>query len=177
MFYLLFFLILAVMIFLGFFLAKTKGESILEHIIRFSTVIFIALTMANLLLPDYFVCNKELPALSQMTGTKLQAMIRWLNAVCFTVLPIAVFQKNKYFEKIASLFCLPIAFINVINYDQYVEYFLFDRPSGLQTVRLFSESFKNFLVNEGFRAVFFGLLCHFQLVALILLTWKNRKKP
>lgn len=176
MFYLLFFVLLAVVIFFSFLLAKTKGENILEHIIRFSTVIFIALTMANLLLPDYFVCNKELPALSQMTGTKLHAMIRWLNAVCFTVLPIAVFQKNKYFEKIASLFCLPIAMINVIHYDQYIEYFLFDSPSGLQTVRLFSESFKNFFVDEIFRAVFFGLLCHFQLVALILLTWKNRKK-
>ena len=176
MFYVSFFILLIIAIFSCFILKMKKGEAVLDRIIRFSAVIFIVLTMAGLLLPDLFACSHEPPDLEQMTGTKIHAIVRWLNLVSFTVLPIAVFQKNKYFEKIASFFCLPMAVVNVICYNQYIYYFTVDSNSGLQTVRLFSQGFKDFLINETFRAVFFGLTCLFQMIALILLTYRNRAK-
>ena len=176
MFYFSFFSVLAVMLVLCLFFGKKKGEAALDRIIKISAVIFITLSLAGLLLPDIFACSHELPTLKTMTGTKVHAMVRWLNLVSFTVLPIAAFQKNKYFEKIASFFCLPMAVANVICYDQYIRYFTVNSYSGLQTVRIFTQAFRDFLINETFRAVFFGLTCLFQIVALFLLTYRNRAK-
>ena len=106
MFYLLLFCALAVLICVSLFLEKKKGVAVLERIVKISSVCFIVLTMAGLFLPDFFACSHELPNLGKMTGTKLHAMVRWLNLVSFTVLPIAVFQKNKYFlgQKVIDLF-------------------------------------------------------------------------
>ena len=176
MFYLSFFALLTVLLFLCMLWVKKKGDAVLDRLIGISAVMFIALSMAGLLLPDLFMCSHELPTLEKMTGTKFHAMIRWLNIVCFTVLPIAVFQKNKYFEKIASFFCLPMAFVNVACYSQYIVYFTENSYSGLQTVRIFPQSVKDFLINEEFRAIFFAMTCLFQIIALALLTYKNRSK-
>jgi uncharacterized membrane protein YwaF len=176
MFYVSFFAFLAVMIGLCSFFVKKHGADALRRITRISTVIFITLSIAGLFLPDIFMCSHELPNLEKMTGTKFHAIVRWMNLVCFTILPIAVFQKNKYFEKIASYFCLPMAFVNVMSYSKYIGYFTADSHSGLQTVRIFSQNFKNFLINEEFRAVFFGMTCLFQLLALIFLTYGNMAK-
>jgi len=179
MFYFSFFTVLALLVFLSLFLNKKKGNTVLDHITRFSAVMFAVLSIAGLFLPDLFGCSHELPNLGKMAetyATKFHAIVRWLNAVCFTVLPIAVFQKNKYFEKIACYFCLPMAIVNVACFRQYIAYFTVDSYSGLQTVRLFSKAFKDFLINETFRTVFFGLTCLFQLIALILLLYRCRAK-
>ena len=176
MFYLSFFIVLTALILFFLFLEKRKGSDVLERFIRISAVIFIALYLAGMFLPDSFACSHEPPTLKQMENTEFHAMIRWLNAICFTVLPIAVFQKNKYFEKIASFFCLPMALVNVACYYQYIVYFTEDSYSGLQTVRIFSEAVKDFLINDIFRTVFFGITCLCQLFALALLTYKNRNK-
>ncbi len=176
MFYIVFSLILAILICLCFLLVKRNGAGVLNYIVKISTVIFVALSMLDVFLPDLFMCSHTSSVLEGMTGTKFHAILRWLNFVSFTVLPIAVFQKNKYFEKIASFFCLPVAIVNVASFYQYISYFTAYSNSGLQTVRILPQAFKDFLVNEGFRSVFFGLICLSQLVALILLTYNNRKK-
>lgn len=176
MFHIIFTVILVILSFLCLGLAKRSGEKALDRIIKISTVIFISLSMLELFLPDLFMCSHEINALESMTGTKSHAIIRWLNTVCFTVLPVAVYQKNKYFEKIASFFCLPVAVINVACFSQYIYYFTQNSHSGLQTVRILPQFCKDFLVNEGFRSVFFGLTCLSQLIALLFLTFKNKKK-
>ncbi len=176
MFYLCFTLVLAVLMSGCAVLAKKKDAELLDRVVKISAVTFITLSMVGLFLPDLFMCSHEADTLAEMTGTKFHAIIRWLNLVCFTVLPIAVFQQNKYFEKIASYFCLPMAVVNVACFDQYLEYFTANSNSGLQTVRLFSQAFKDFLINAEFRAVFFGLTCLAQILTLFLLTCRNRAK-
>ncbi len=176
MFYVMFTLILAVVVLLCLFAAKKRGLGLLGRVIGISVVLYVSLSMIELFLPDLFMCTHEMDTLKTMTGTKFHAILRWLNLVSFTVLPIAVFQKNKYFEKIASFFCLPVAIVNVVFFSQYIEYFTANSNSGLQTVRVIPQAFKDFLVNETFRSIFFGLTCLFQLIALILLTYQNREK-
>lgn len=174
MFYLLFTLSLAFVIILSYFVTnKLSDERKLEKIIKVSTVAFVTLSMLDVFLPDLFMCSHEPPALEGM-DENYQALLRWFNLVCFTVLPIAVFQKNKHFARIASVFCLPIAILNVVYYYHYIYFFTVSSNSGLQTVRIIGEGFKAFLNNEAFRAIFFGLTCLFQIVALVLLTYKNR---
>ncbi|MBR6743891.1 MAG: YwaF family protein [Clostridia bacterium] len=176
MFYSIFFCVLVALVCFCLALEKKKGPGFLDGVIKTAAVAFIVFSMAGLLLPDLFACSHELPTLETMIGTEFHAMIRWMNAVCFTVLPIAAFQKNHYFEKIASFFCLPMAVVNVACFHQYINYFTIDSYSGLQTVRLFSKAFKTFLINGDFRAIFFGITCMLQLLALILLTYRNRAK-
>lgn len=175
MFYAVFAVTLTISVLLSFwFVKKSKAENI-ERIIRISTIAFLAFSMFDVFLPDLFMCTHEMTTLESMVGTKLHALVRWLNLVCFTVLPIAVFQKNKYFEKIATFFCLPVSLINVACLVKYIEYFTAKSNSGLQTVRIIPQSFKDLLINENFRMIFFGLTCLCQILALILLTYKNRK--
>ena len=156
--------------------AKKKGEAWLRRVIKIATVSYLTLSMVDVFLPDLFMCAHELDALASMGDTTFHAILRWLNLVSFAVLPIACFQENKYFEKIASFFCLPISLLNVAFFFQYIDYFTASSNSGLQTMRILGDGFKSFLVNDAFRAVFFGLTCLCQIVALALLTYKNRAK-
>ena len=109
---------------------------------------------------------------------RVGAILRWLNAICFTVLPIAVFQKNKYFEKIASFICLPVALVNVGFYSHYMYYFTkMPAPGGgFNTLAFATEEFKALLLDVTFRSFEFGLTCLAQILALVLLTYKNREK-
>ena len=178
MFYLLLSVSLIALIFLSIWLTKQgEKEQLLYQIIKASAIIYLTLSMAEFFLPNLFVSPIGDAALTLPNG-KIHAIVRWMNAVCFTVLPIAIFQKNKYFEKIASFFCLPVSILNVAFFSHYM-YYATKLPSpggGLYTVKLFSEEFKAFLLTEGFRSVFFGLTCLAQILALVLLTYKNKEK-
>lgn len=179
MFYPIFTLAFVFLILLSFRLIrkkKRKGEKLLGRMIRIYTVLFLVLSMIDVFLPDLFMCSLSADDLAKLDGNELHAILRWMNLVCFTVLPIAVFRENRHFQRIASFFCLPVALVNVICFYQYIPYFTAPGQSGLQTVRVLPPDFKAFLADEGFRAVFFGLTCLCQLMALVLLTYQNRKK-
>lgn len=175
MFYAVFAAALAVTAGLSFLYARKNGKERFDRIIKIFAVCYIVLSMLDVFLPDLFMCSHEPDALKGMAGKELHAVLRWLNLVCFTVLPIAIWQRNKYFERIASFFCLPVSILNAACFYQYIGYFTANSNSGLQTVRVIPQGFKDLLVNEAFRSVFFGLTCLCQLCALILLTYKNRK--
>lgn len=176
MFYMIFSPVLIAAVFLLLFISRKKHSNLLDRFIKISTVLFVSFSLMELFLPDLFMCTHEPDVLATMTGAKSHAILRWLNLVSFIVLPIAVFQKNKYFEKIASFFCLPVAIVNVAFFYKYIEYFTAYSHSGLQTVRILSQGFRDSLTNETFRSIFFGLTCLFQLIALILLTYRNKEK-
>ena len=178
MFYLIFTICLALGIFLSIYLTKKSGQEIhLERIIKASAIVYIALSMLHCFLPDLFVSPIGDPALEMPLG-RVGAILRWLNAICFTVLPIAIFQKNKYFEKIASFICLPVALVNVGFYSHYMYYFTkMPAPGGgFNTLAFATEEFKALLLDVTFRSFEFGLTCLAQILALVLLTYKNREK-
>lgn len=176
MFYVIFVLVLAASLFVCLhFFGKDDKSSQLNNIIKICTVAFITLSMLELFLPDLFCSPIGDPALEMPNG-HLHAILRWLNAISFIVLPMAFFQKNKYFEKIASFVCLPIAVINVFFYADYMYYYT-NLPApggGLHTIAWVSEDFQNLLLNVTFRGILFGLTCLVQIIALALLTHKNR---
>lgn len=175
MFYVIFFAVFVILTVLSLWLARKKGGEVPERIIKISAVAYIVLSMIDVFLPDLFMCAHSTAALEKMSRNEFHAILRWFNLVCFTVLPIAVWQKNKYFGRIASFFCLPVAIVNVACYFQYIAYYTANSNSGLQTMRIIPQNFKDFLINESFRTVFFGLTCLCQLIALVLLTCRNRK--
>ena len=136
--------------------------------------------MLNLFLPDFFA-RSQLESILEIlmsSGAAFHAVLRWLNMASFVVIPLAVFNKSKYFEKVASYFCLPVAIVNFALTYQYIIYYgiqVLPDGSGLQTLPFLSDSFKSFLISEGFRLVFTGIICLSQLIALSFLTYKNFK--
>lgn len=177
MFYLIFAVLLAIFVFFSICLTpKSSTEANITKIIKISAVLYLTFSMVHFFLPDLFVSPIGDHAID-MPLAKMGAIMRWLNSICFIVLPIAIWQKNKYFEKIAGFICLPIALINVGFYSHYMYYFT-KVPSpggGLYTLAFATEKFKALLVNENFRAVLFGITCLAQILALVLLAYRNRE--
>lgn len=174
-------LILAASLFLGIFLQKKKGGDVISRIIKISSIVFLTFMMLNYFLPDFFVRSHLETTVEKLrnSGAASHAILRWLNMASFVVIPLAVFQKNRYFEKIATLFCLPVAIVNFAFTYKYISYYttqVLPDGSGLQTVPFFTDSFKAFLINDAFRLVFIGIICLSQLIALSFLTYKNYKK-
>ncbi len=178
MFYLAFAIVLAVSLVLSIrFLGKESKSAQFDKLMSASTIVFVVLSMFAFFLPDLF-CSTIGDAALELPWGRFHAILRWINGISFVVLPIAVFQKNKYFEKIASYWCLPVALFNVIFYYQYIYYFV-RKPNiggGFYTLAFASEEFRAFLVSVPFRSAVFGLTCLAQILALALLTYKNREK-
>lgn len=178
MFYLAFAIVLSVSLFLSIrFLGKEGKSAQFDKLMSASTIVFVVLSMFAFFLPDLF-CSTIGDAALELPWGRFHAILRWINGISFVVLPIAVFQKNKYFEKIASYWCLPVALFNVIFYYQYIYYFV-RKPNiggGFYTLAFASEEFRAFLVSVPFRSIVFGLTCLAQILALALLTYKNREK-
>ena len=156
---------------------KLTDDAKTEKIIKISAIAYIVLSMLAFFLPDLF-CSPIGDGALELPWGRFHAILRWANAICFTVLPIAIFQKNKYFEKIASFICLPVALINVVFYYQYIYYFVrMPAPGGgFATMVILSPEFKKIFVDVVFRSIVFGLTCLTQIVALALLTYKNKEK-
>ena len=148
------------------FLQKKKSVDVISRVMKISAIVYITFIMLNMFLPDFLIRSHLDATIESLrsSGAIGHSILRWLNMASFVVIPLAVFNKNKYFEKIASYFCLPVALINFAFTYKY---------AGLQTVPFFSDSFKSFLINEGFRLAFFAILCISQIVTLVLLTVKN----
>ena len=96
MFYILFAIALIALITLCYYLTqKGSNEIALEKISKASAIVYITLTMLGCFLPDLFMSPIGDPALEMPLG-RVGSILRWLNAICFVVLPIALYQKNKY---------------------------------------------------------------------------------
>ena len=177
MFYALVSIMLSALAAFSILFAKRKGWEYLTRIIKISTVVFIVLSMLNLFLPDFFARSHEPAFLEILEGYELYAILRWMNLASFIVLPMAVFQKNKYFVKIAIFFCLPITIINAAYFFKHITLFTIAAPpSGLLNSKILPTVIKDVLVNKNFRTIFFALLCVAQLLPLVLLTVENRRK-
>ena len=87
MFYAVFAVALAVTAGLSFLYARKNEKARLDRIIKIFAVCYIVLSMLDVFLPDLFMCSHEPDALKGMAGKELHAVVRWLNLVCFTVLP------------------------------------------------------------------------------------------
>ena len=149
MFYAIVCIMLVALVVFSILFAKNKGWEQLTRITKISTVAYIVLSMINLFLPDFFARSHELAFLEILEGYELYAILRWMNLASFIALPMAVFQKNKYFQKIAIFFCLPIAILNVVYFFKHILLFsLIAPPSGLLNSKILPTAVKNFIANK-----------------------------
>lgn len=87
------------------------------------------------------------------------------NAITPIVLVLATFFKKDVFRNIAIIICLPITILSICSYSEYMQYLLSTTGRGLNNIRDVSEGFKNFMLNEGFRAAW--LVCQWSIGLII----------
>ena len=153
---------------------KQTKEKINKVVIKVFTLSFLILTFLNLFLPDGFTISLSNDEALAANG-EFQAILRWMNALSFMVIPISVYKDNDYFNKIAIYFCLPVAIVNVIYYTNYLEFFTSTSGRGLYTIRFVTGAFKEFLIDETFRSIWFGAICLTQLGSLLLIAYRSYK--
>ena len=153
---------------------KQTKEKINKVVIKVFTLSFLILTFLNLFLPDGFTISLSNDETLAANG-EFQAILRWMNALSFMVIPISVYKDNDYFNKIAIYFCLPVAIVNVIYYTNYLEFFTSTSGRGLYTIRFVTGAFKEFLIDETFRSIWFGAICLTQLGSLLLIAYRSYK--
>ncbi len=173
MFYCVFFAILTVLITLivlnkFVFIPNNKRQLILEKIVKIVAIVWSAVYLLQCLLPDLLcLCYSEEDLLTK--NYTLQAFLRWFNDLAFVLLPCVVFFNKKHLNRVAGLFLLPVALLNVCFYGKFAQ--LFTDGRGLGTIPAFAESGKlqAFLTNPTFRAWLFGAIL---LVEIVLLCYR-----
>lgn len=63
----------------------------------------------------------------------LQSILRWGILVAFVTYPCAIFFKSKFLKNLAIYFCLPFAILNLIFFNQTMEYFITDSGRAIYT--------------------------------------------
>ena len=130
----------------------------------------------NLFLPDAFAMRTFDTISLYVGGENIWfAILRWCNDVAFVVLPVAVFYKNKIFNRITAFFLLAVCILNVSAYSKYMEFYTSTSGVGIMALRFFSESTKAFFINPIFRSIYFGISNYLELMVIVFVTLNSFK--
>lgn len=158
-----------------FFKKNEKFNIVANKILKIAVVTYCVIVFLSILLPDAFMLDYELDEVaSTPPHEKLFAILRWLSTLSFIMLPLAVFFKNKTIRNIAIYFCSVITIISIINYPTYMEYFTSTAGKGLKSIPIFSQSFKDFLINPTFRSFVIGFQWLLELSIPIILAIQEK---
>ncbi len=179
LFYLIFFSVFAIILCTylvlryKFFKNSEKFNSVMDKIVKISTIVFCATMLLSILLPDAFLLERSQDFLG---AGKFQgyAVLRWLMATPFVVYPIAVYSKNRTFRNIAIYFCTIITIISIAFYSTHLQFFTSTEGRGLNSLAIAGTGFKNFMINPTFRSIVFGFTMMLQLFVPILLAFQEK---
>ncbi len=169
------------------FFVKTNKEAFGKAIntaLKVLSVIFCSVSFFSILLPDAFTLSLSDEELGALEGaTRAYAFIRWFYGLSFIMLPLAVFFKNRTVRNIAVYFCTAMTVISLTVYPQTLEFFT-EGGKGLNSISVFSEEFKSFMLNPVFRSLILGFTYALGLIIPVVLAveekhvfdFKNRKE-
>ena len=153
-----------------------RENAIIDKVAKITVVCWMALTFLNLFLPDGFVLRSYDDISSYVSGKNIwYAIFRWFNDVAFVVLPIAVFFKKDLFNKITAYLLVAISLANAILYFKHIGFLTSTKGAGLMPLRFLSQGAKDFLINETFRSIYFGILSYLQLMLSVFVTLRSFK--
>lgn len=149
------------------FKGSEKLHNVTTKILKVLVVIYCSIMLLSILLPDSFnLClSKEKLGSGIMQG---HAVLRWFSMACFSVLPIAVFFKNRAVRNVAITFCVAVTIAQIACFAQYLDCFTSATGKGLNSLPV-SEGFRAFLINPAFRKVWFAVIIVLQLTTPIVL--------
>ena len=119
------------------FIFKNKSEKSFSKFLKILTVIFCVMGFFRFMLSDSFVLVIKGGYFNNKYYDKqdiLQSIIRWGYYIGYSVLPMAVFFKNRFFRNITSYLFLPFAILSAVFIDDYMVYFLSPEGFGLHLV-------------------------------------------
>ncbi|MGM9858440.1 MAG: hypothetical protein ACI311_04225 [Bacilli bacterium] len=99
--------------------------------------------------------------------------IRWFNMAPVIVIVLSIFSNNKYINKVAAYFCIPMTLIYIFSYDPIIASLTDPVGRGLSSIRFMSEAFKAFMINNIFRSIFLMILNSLQILILLGMLFKN----
>ena len=119
------------------FIFKNKSEKSFSKFLKILTIIFCVMGFFRFMLSDSFVLVIKGGYFNNKYYDRqdiLQSIIRWGYYIGYSVLPMAVFFKNRFFRNIASYLFLPFAILSAVFIDDYMVYFLSPEGFGLHLV-------------------------------------------
>ena len=128
------FLVSALLCTLALLIFRGKRDSWFDVFLKSITVAFCALGFIRLWLPDgfAFVYNGAVVSGVKVENADfLQSILRWGEFASYSVLPMAVFYKGRFFRNVASYFCLPFSIACAFYFNDFMGYFLIDKRLGV----------------------------------------------
>lgn len=114
---------------------KNKSDKAFSTFLKIITVLYCAVGFFRFMLSDSFVYVINGGFFNGVWYDKtdvLQSILRWGYYISYSIVPMAVFFKNRLFRNIASYICLPFAILSTIFFNEYMEYFLSPMGNGLK---------------------------------------------
>ena len=175
MFYIIFFSIAILAVLLMYFSKIYKTDNpVIEKIAKTAVVIWMCLYFLNLFLPDGLVLRSYDNISYYTSGQDIWiVLLRWCNDVAFLVLPVAVFFKKKIFIKITGYFLLLVCLLNVGFYFVNIEFFTSPLGAGIAEIRFLSDGAKQFLRDEVFRSIWYGIVSFLELMIIVFVIMRN----
>ena len=153
--------LLAVIILLSF---RKVDERKFDIFLKTLTVVFCAVGFFRFFLSDgfIFVMNGGWYSGTYYNNADVwQSILRWGYFTAYSVLPMAVFFKSRFFKNVASYISMPFAVLSAIFFDDYMVYFLAEQDRGIQGT-------------EGFRYAYFVIELVFAILIPLLMQIKYK---
>ncbi|MBP3431788.1 MAG: YwaF family protein [Clostridia bacterium] len=144
-----------------------------DKVLKVLVIVYCVIVFLSVLLPDFITLSqsKEFLGSGTMQG---YALVRWFSSVCFVVLPIAVFFKNRTIRNIAIYFGIAITIVQIVYFPQYLESATSTLGRGLNSISIMPEGVKEFLINPTFRMVIFAITVVMQISIPIILVFQEK---
>ena len=180
MFYLFFFLFLAVL--LGtYFVCKyalnfdnDKFKSVMNRTLKISVIVYCSIVLVTILLPNAITLSYDQDILDTNPIKSGIVILNWLSCIAFIVLPISVFFKNRTIRNIAIYFCTIITLLQIGFYNQFIELYTSPNGRGLNSISVIGENFKSFLLNKTFRSFVIGIIWSLELSIPVILAVEEK---
>ena len=113
--------ILMVMLILLIF--RKKSDKTFSTFLKVLTVLYCVIGFFRFMLSDSFVYVINGGFFNNKWYDEqdiLQSILRWGYYISYSVVPMAVFFKNRLFRNIASYICLPFAILSTVFFNDYM---------------------------------------------------------
>lgn len=133
--------LLSVIILLSFWKVEERKFNIF---IRTLTVVFCAIGFVRFFFSDSFIFAINGAWYEGVYYDKpdfWHAALRWGYNTAYSVLPMAVFFKSRFFRNIASYITMPFAILSAVFFDDYMVYFFAAEGRGFQGPEAFRYAF------------------------------------
>ncbi|MBR2968756.1 MAG: YwaF family protein [Clostridia bacterium] len=145
-----------------------------EKASRILVIVWMSISFLNLFLPDAFAMRTFDDRTLYLGGENIPfAILRWFSEVSMVVLPVAIFFKKDFFNKITAFFLLTVCIMSIASYYKYMEFYTSPNGAGIMKLRFFSAETQAFFINPVFRGIYFGVMKYLELMLIAFVSLRS----